>query len=196
MGSFGQCGCFSFAPNKIITTGQGGLIVTNNKKIYEKLKINKNQGRKGSTTGGEDNYKDWGFNFKFSDIQAALGISQLKNLNKRKKKLISIYKIYKNNLIQNKNIRIFNFNDKEGELPLWTDVFCLKRNSLFNYLKKKKIICRFYWHSMNSIISFKDNKNKFKNSDKLKKKLMWLPSSLDLTRDDQLKICNFINKFY
>ena len=160
LGTFGECGCFSFAPNKIITTGQGGLVVTNRKKIYEKLKIYKNQGRKGVTTGGEDTYKDWGFNFKFSDMQAALGLSQLKKFNIRKKKLILIYKNYKNNLIQNKNIKMFNFDYKEGELPLWIDIFCLKRNLLFNYLKKNKIICRFYWYPINSIISYKEKKKK------------------------------------
>jgi perosamine synthetase len=64
LGTFGQVGCFSFAPNKIITTGQGGLVVTNNKKIYKKLKIFKDQGRVGPTTGGEDKYISLGFNLK------------------------------------------------------------------------------------------------------------------------------------
>ena len=45
LGTFGICGCFSFSPNKIINSGQGGLIVTNNKKIYKRIKRLKDQGR-------------------------------------------------------------------------------------------------------------------------------------------------------
>ena len=66
LGTFGDLGCFSFSPPKIITTGQGGVIVTNNTKLFEKILKLKNQGRVGFSNGGEDNYDSVGYNFKFT----------------------------------------------------------------------------------------------------------------------------------
>lgn len=193
LGNYGICGCFSFAPNKIITTGQGGLVITNNKKIYFKLKALKNQGRIGQSSGGEDYFVSWGINSRLTDLQAAVGLSQLKTFAARKKKLLRNYRFYLKELVQNKNFKIFNF--KSGEIPLWTDVYSSKRNQLIKFLKRNKIQCRPYWLPINTTIPYKNPKKKFPNSSKLFKKLMWLPSSLDLTLEELKKVCKKINKF-
>ena len=99
---------FSFHPVKNITTGEGGIITTNNKKLYEKLNALRNHGiiRKKSN---KNNY-NWsykiifpGFNFRLTDFQCSLGITQLKKLNSfisyRRaiaKKYINIFSSYKN----------------------------------------------------------------------------------------------------
>ena len=180
LGTFGEIGCFSFAPNKIITTGQGGIAVTNDKQIYKKLLRIKDQGRVVVTTGGEDNYVSSGYNFKYTNLQAALGLSQIEKLNKRVKILKNHYKFYKKNLIQNKKLRLIGFDLKNGELPLWTDVYSSNRNKLFNHLKKKKIFCRYFWHPLNTCKPYRQSFFYLKNSEKLRGKLMWLPSSLNL----------------
>ena len=195
LGTFGDMGCFSFAPNKIITTGQGGVIVTNNKSLYKKLIRLKDQGREGPTTGGEDNYVSFGYNFKFTNLQAALGLSQLDNIKKRASILKNHYKFYKKNLIENKNFKLIGFNLKKGELPLWTDVYCNKRNQLFHFLKKQGINCRYFWYPLNTCKPYKQSFSGLNNSKQLYRKLMWLPSSLNLTKDNLIKICNQINKF-
>ena len=194
LGTFGICGCFSFAPNKIITTGQGGLVVTNNKKLYYKIKQLKDQGRINSRES-KNFYLYRGFNFKFTDLQASLGISQLKDFKKRKKKLIEIFSFYKRNLIQNNKFKIIGFNVKKGELPLWTDVYCHDTSSLYNYLKKKKITCRYFWDPINSMTPYKKNFKSLNTSKKLKNKLMWLPSSLKLSKNELKYICLNINNF-
>ena len=196
LGSFGIAGCFSLAPNKIITSGQGGIVVTNNSELFKRLKRLKNQGREGPTTGGEDKYISIGYNFKFTNLQSSLALSQLKNINWRIKRLKEIYKFYLNNLNQNKNFKIIKFNLKDGELPLWIDVWCLKRNRLFNFLKKKNIICRYYWKPINTCKPYKSSFKGLLNSKKLQKKMMWLPSSLDMSIKDQKKVCEKINLFF
>ena len=196
LGTFGQAGCFSFAPNKIITTGQGGVVVTNNLKIYKMLNILKNQGRLGPTSGGEDNYVLLGTNLKFTNLQASLGLSQINELKWRVNKLIKIYKFYKKNIIENKNFKIINFKINEGELPLWTDVWCNDRNQLFKFLEKNNVICRYYWKPLNTNKPYFSSFKNLDNSKKLQKKLMWLPSSLDITIKEQKKVCNLINSFY
>ena len=194
-GTFGIVGCFSFAPNKILTTGQGGLVVTNSNSIFKKLLKLKDQGRVGKKTGGDDNYDLIGYNFKFTNLQSALGISQLKNISWRISKLKKNYNYYSQHIKTNKNFKFMDFQIKDGEVPLWTDVYCEKRNRLFAYLKKNNIICRYFWQPINKMSPYKKNSKNFKNSREVSGKLMWLPSSLSLTEKDLKKVCNYTNKF-
>ncbi|MBH90512.1 MAG: hypothetical protein CMG67_00145 [Candidatus Marinimicrobia bacterium] len=194
-GTFGSVGCFSFAPNKIFTTGQGGIVVTNDKKIFKELSKLKDQGRIGPTTGGEDNYEKVGYNFKFTNLQSALGLSQLKDIRWRVSRLKDHYKYYIKNIKTSENFRFINFNLKKGEVPLWTDIFCKKRNKLFNFLKAKNIECRYFWKPINCCKPYKKSFRNLENSKELSGKLMWLPSSLSLKDKDLKKICNLINKF-
>ena len=195
LGTYGKIGCYSFAPNKIITMGQGGLIVTNDKKIYKKLLKLRDQGRTNSVMTGEDEYDTIGFNFKITNMQGALGISQLRDIKSRIKILKRNYKFYKDNLITNKNFKIIQFNIKKGEVPLWVDISCSKRNKLYNYLRNKEIYCRYYWKPLNTTKPYKKSFSTLPASKSLYGKLMWLPSSLKLTKKDLSKVCGYINKF-
>jgi perosamine synthetase len=86
VGSFGHAAVFSFCQNKVITTGEGGAIVTDSGKIYEKLKLIRSQGRLETedyfTSPEYMDYVALGYNFRLSDISAALGIAQLKKVDK------------------------------------------------------------------------------------------------------------------
>ena len=83
LGSFGDAACFSFSPNKTVTTGQGGMIVTRHEDVYHRLLELKDQGRRQRGTGGDDLHPVMGFNFKFTDLQAAVGLAQLEALDAR-----------------------------------------------------------------------------------------------------------------
>ena len=195
LGTYGKIGCFSFAPNKIITTGQGGAVVTNDKSIFKIILRLKDQGRVGPTTGGEDNYVSTGYNFKFTNLQATLGLCQLDSINKRVKILKNHYLFYKKNIKQNDNFKLFNFDLKSGEVPLWIDAFCTKRNKLSKFLESKNVFCRYFWQPINTCQPYKESFSKLKNSKDLQKKLIWLPSSLKMKKADLLKVCKLINQF-
>ena len=195
LGTYGKIGCFSFAPNKIITTGQGGAVVTNDKSIYKIISRLKDQGRVGPTTGGEDNYVSKGYNFKFTNVQATLGLCQLDSIGQRVKILKNNYLFYKKNIEQNDNFKLFNFDLKKGEVPLWVDAFCTKRNKLSEFLAAKNIFCRYFWQPINTCNPYKKPFSGLKNSKDLQKKLIWLPSSLKMNKRDMLKVCNLINQF-
>ena len=86
VGTFGDCAIFSFCANKIITTGEGGAVVTDSEEIWEKLKLVRSHGRAEkanyfSSTESMD-YVALGYNFRMPDIIAALGIAQLKKIDK------------------------------------------------------------------------------------------------------------------
>ena len=76
-GTIGDISCFSFFANKIITTGEGGMILTNKKKIYEKVKILRDHGM---TKEKRYHHQLLGFNYRMTAMQAAIGIVQLKKL--------------------------------------------------------------------------------------------------------------------
>jgi len=88
VGTFGHSAMFSFCQNKVITTGEGGVIVTNSRDMYEKMKLIRSHGREEkksddyfSTTKNMD-YIQIGHNFRMSTMSAALGLSQIKKINK------------------------------------------------------------------------------------------------------------------
>jgi dTDP-4-amino-4,6-dideoxygalactose transaminase len=187
LGTYGDIGCFSFSPNKIITTGQGGLLVTNSSKIYDKIKMFKNQGRSGQGTGGDDNHIIQGSNLRLTNLQAAIGLTQLKKIKKRARILRSHYLYYKKNL--NNKIKLFEFRDEE--LPLWSDAYFIERDNLLRNLYKKSIDCRKFWKPMSQQKSYVQ---KIK-TDLYFKNLFWLPSSFNLNILKKKYICKTINEF-
>ena len=92
VGTFGDCGIFAFYPNKQMTTGEGGIIVTNDKKIYELCLSYRNQGRNIKSRWLD--HERVGYNYRISDIQCALGVSQLKKIKRILKKRENVAKEY------------------------------------------------------------------------------------------------------
>lgn len=90
---------FSFFANKNITTGEGGMITTNNENIYKKLKIIRNQGQE-----GRYNHTFLGNNFRMTDISAAFGIEQLKKIDSLLNQKVKIAEKYTKSFSKNKNI--------------------------------------------------------------------------------------------
>tara|TARA_B100001250_G_scaffold411928_1_gene441820 strand:- start:49 stop:1548 length:1500 start_codon:yes stop_codon:yes gene_type:complete len=133
IGLNGDCSTFSFYPNKIITTGEGGMVVFNNKKIYEKAKKLRNQGR--STT--KVFWHDYaGYNFRMTNIQAAIGLAQLKRINNFMKLRTQIFKIYDNFFKKHKEIELLPKN-KWSKNSLWLYTILIKS---LNEKKRDKLI--------------------------------------------------------
>jgi len=102
VGTFGQAGVFAFYPNKQMTTGEGGMIVTNNKKIYEICDSLKNQGRAKNDQWLDHEYL--GYNYRLDEMSCALGISQLEKLDFMIKERRKIATWYNETLISYKEI--------------------------------------------------------------------------------------------
>ena len=202
-GSFGDISTFSFYANKHITTGEGGIILTNDLKIYEKCKSLKN------LCFGK-NYRrflnsDVGWNYRFTNIQASLGLSQLNRLNSIVNKKILIGKTYYKYLKNNKNIYFPEPKKNNLRNIYWVNGLLIlagaKKNAkkLAEELKRYKIETRpFFWPMHKQPILKKKislNKNdKFPYSNMLSKYGIYLPSSINLS-DNKIKyICKIVNK--
>jgi perosamine synthetase len=190
-GNFGIASSFSFSMPKIITTGQGGMIVTNSNKIFKKLKLLKNFGRSKS---GEDNYISQGYNFKFTDLQAVLGLNQLKNIKERIDKKKKIFNFYYKKLNKVKEIKFLKFN--KNETPWFIDIYIKDKKKLKNYLMKKNILTRDIYPPLNKLNFFNQKSLKLPVSTFFSERGLWLPSSLNLTQKNLVYITNNIKKFY
>ena len=77
LGTIGDCGCLSFSSQKIVTTGQGGAVLTDDDALFERMGLLRDFGRR---EGGSDHYLSVGWNLKFTDLQAVIGVSQMRRL--------------------------------------------------------------------------------------------------------------------
>jgi perosamine synthetase len=196
LGTFGRTGCFSFSPNKIITTGQGGVIVTNNQAVFERLRQLKDQGRPERGTGGADTHCSIGFNFKMTNLQAAVGLGQLERLNGRLERIRRTYRIYRDELAALKGIRILPFDVDAGEQPQWVDALAQRREELDSFLAQNGAGCRRFWFPLHTQKPYLRDDAGFPNSTRLGKEAIWLPSAFQMTDDDVRIVCRLINKFY
>ncbi|MCL5072090.1 MAG: DegT/DnrJ/EryC1/StrS family aminotransferase [Actinobacteria bacterium] len=101
-GTFGDVGVFAFYPNKQMTTAEGGMMVTNDQKIYMLCKSLRNQGREDNNKWLQHKYL--GYNYRLSELHSALGITQLKKINFLLSERIKIAGYYNKYLQGNKNI--------------------------------------------------------------------------------------------
>ncbi len=181
-GTFGVVGVYSMSPHKVITTGQGGLVVTNDDQIYKKIKIMKDFGRE---KPGVDKHPYFGLNFKFTDLQAIIGIQQLNIINYRIRRKLQIFYRYAENLPKNMELLPL----RPGNVPWFVDLLCADqatRDRLQQYLEEKKIGTRAFYPSLNQQPSlFEFSKKSYPNAEKFSARGLWLPSSIGLT-DEQL----------
>ena len=129
LGTFGDIGCFSLSTPKIISTGQGGFCVTNNDLLSKKMRMIKNFGRKQS---GKDDFEIFGLNMKFTDLQAVIGIEQMKKIDYRVKRMREIYDLYYKELKD--VVKMLEPLSKEW-IPWFVDILIDNRDELVDFLK-------------------------------------------------------------
>ncbi len=94
-GTFGDISTYSFYPNKLITTGEGGMLLTNNKRLHDKFELLKNLAFKNNKRFHHD---EIGWNYRMTNMQAALGLAQLENIDKKIKKKYTLGGFYTKSL--------------------------------------------------------------------------------------------------
>ena len=191
IGTVGLAGSFSFSAPKIISTGQGGAIVTNDDNVARKLRKLKDFGRSG---GGNDIHDEIGFNFKFTELQACIGIEQMKKLPVRVERKKEILKKYQKLLQNVKEIKFFN-QDLDYTTPWFIDCLADSREALINHLKVNNIGSRVMYPPINKQLAY-NIEGRHPVSNIIGEKGLWLPSSVQLTNEQIKYICNEILDFY
>ena len=197
-GTIGKLGCISFNGNKILTTGGGGVILTNNKMIARKAKYLTTQAKNNPIKFVHD---EIGYNFRLSNLHAAIGISQFKRIKQIleiKRKITYSYCKY----LSNTPGLSINESPTYAVNNRWLNILRIDRKyfkktpeQILNNLKKYKIESRHVWMLNHLQKPYKKYQSyKIENSKKLVETSLCLPSSINLDVKDIEKICNIIKK--
>lgn len=192
LGRFGVIGSFSFSAPKIITTGQGGALITDNEELFNRIRMIRDFGRLG---GGNDHYLMKGWNFKFTDLQAVVGIEQMKKLVNRIARKKQMGKLYDSLLQTIPQITLIDTN-YEDTVPWFFDILCERREELAEFLLNKGIGTRPFYPALHAEPAYGYNELSFPITEEISQKGLWLPSSINLLDDDIKYICNMIKVFY
>ena len=197
LGTFGAVGSFSFSAPKIISTGQGGALVTNDDEIAYKLGRFKDFGR---DTGGNDSHGMVGFNFKFTDMQGVLGIEQMKKLPWRVMRMRQIWDQYVEEL---KDVQEVSFNRHDllepGWIPWFVDCFTDARDDLSKALKALGVGTRNVYppiHTQPAYDGYDLRGSEFPVTQETSARGLWLPSSSRLTNTEVTRVTDAIKAFF
>jgi perosamine synthetase len=186
VGNFGKYGILSFNGNKIITSGCGGAILTNNKNLFKRINHISTTSKKNHKW--EYDYSELGFNYRLPNLNCALGLSQIKKIQLYLRKKRNLFKLY-NNLLKKFDIKEFELikEPKNCKSNYWLHTIKLKtpsnisKNKILKLFNDRKILIRPLW-KLNHKISYlrKYPKMNLKISNLLEKSIINLPSSVNL----------------
>jgi perosamine synthetase len=186
IGTFGKVGCFSLSTPKIISTGQGGFLITDDSDLARKLGMSKNFGRK---CGGIDVFETFGINAKFTDIQAVIGLEQMKKLPGRVERLQEIWTRYYSKLHKYMIPPTY-----DGWLPWFVDVFITDRDALVEFLKVHNVQTRPTYPEIHKTPMY-DQDREFPVSEYVSANGLFLPTHTCLKNEEIDYVCKLI-EFY
>lgn len=203
VGSFGDISIFSFYANKHITTGEGGMLLTNNNEIFERSKSLKNLCFE---TERRFKHFELGWNYRMTNIQAALGLAQIEKLNEitlSKRKIAEKY----NYLLKDcKGITLPLRKNKCSENIYWVYPLVIKDNleinadQIIKILEKKGIGSRPFFYPLHQqpvLNKYNLNKQiKLPNSEYISEKGFYIPSGLGITDDEIKKVADVIRSLF
>ena len=195
-GNFGITGCFSMHPLKNLNVwGDGGIIATNSKKLYEKLRLMRNHG-----LVNRNDCKFYGYNSRLDTIQAAVALEMIKKIN-----FITNSRIKNANYLNKKlksisQIKLIKEQDKYKSVYHLDQFYCENRDKLNKFLRKNKIDSKIHYpkplHLHYAAKKFNYKKGQFKNAEKLSKKVISIPVHEFINKKQLNFVIDKIQKFY
>ena len=202
IGTTGDIACFSFDGIKNITCGEGGLVISKDKKLINNIRDLRLLGVKGDSNNREQSKRTWdldveeqGWRYHMSDIMASIGIEQLKKFKSIfKKKRMELNKYFRENLQNCKYVTLFE-TDLDNVVP---HIFPIrfeksKINKLREELSKNDIPTGIHYRP-NHLLTFFKSSYKLKNAELVYKELITLPFHVDISRNEIDKICQIIKQ--
>ena len=205
-GMFADLTCFSFHPVKHITTGEGGMITTNSKELYEKLLLLRTHGITKNPVKLDENHGGWyyemqelGYNYRLTDFQAALGISQLKRANEGLLRRQEIAKRYNEVLENITGIVTPKVQDNVFHAYHLYVIQVDNRLGLYNYLREHNILSQAHYIPVHLMPYYKQLGNKtgdFPVAERFYNHCLSLPMYPTLTIAEQHFVIQEIQNFY
>ena len=199
VGTFGNMGILSYYGNKTITCGEGGIVLTNDDALAKAAYRMKNYGR---DRKGTYVHETIGFNFSFTDLQAAIGVAQMKKLSTVIAKKRKIHDHYVRELADLRTFRPV-YIDPRCEPVFWfTSFLCEDPETLSSFLREQNIQSRRFFLPLHQQPCYADGKHiqvascDFGISESIYRRGISLPSSYSLTQEDQSYVIEQIRRFY
>lgn len=195
LGTFGDAGIFSLGTTKIITSGQGGVVITCRREISEACRRIKDHGRLSRSAEVHDTL---GFNSKFTDLQAALVLSQFRSLPERIVRKRDIFSFYRDRLSGLPGIFLPPM-DLSQTVPWFADILCEDRDALETHLAASGIQTRRFYLPIHSqpcyarIPQQGGDGAEYPGTAYAARHGLWLPSSISLTAADLARIASEIS---
>jgi len=203
VGTFGDVGIFSFAGNKVLTSGEGGAVVTNSKKTFERLQLIRSHGRLKNEdyfqTNEKPNYIELGYNWRMSSLTAALAESQLKKIDDLIKKRRNNAKFMMGRLGKHKEIKFMN--EEKGikhVFQLFTILMDTNglRFKLSKFLTKKGIMTKIFFDPIHKSKFYQNRFSiKLNNTEDISSRVISLPMYPELTKREMNYICDSVDEF-
>lgn len=190
LGTRSGAGCFSLGTTKLISSGQGGVVVTDDPEYHKCLKLVKNHGVVDQFT---DRWNQFGFNFKFTDFQAAMVHQQLKTIESRLLHLREVYAAYRDSVEKLSWINLIPFGSS-NELPLYVDAVTPHRERLISYLREKSIQVRPHPPSLHTT-SYLNSGGAFANSLRFNREGLYLPAGPTQPIQNIERVIDALRKF-
>lgn len=191
VGTYGDIGSFSFSMPKIITTGQGGALITDNADLHRKIELIKNFGRE---SAGVDKHIFYGVNFKFTDLQAVIGIEQMKKVPERVILKKQNYSMLKELLNEVEEVEFITTH--QDVTPWFNDIIVPNPTELQAYLKLNGIGSRPFYPSLHTQAPYHQYDKTFSNATFFAMHGLWLPSYSQLSELEIKTIASAIKDFY
>ena len=194
VGGLGKCGVFSFYGNKIITTGEGGMLTTNDRKFYERARRLRDH-----AMSPERRYfhEERGFNYRITNLQAALGVAQLERIDDFLGRRTEIMDWYNAGIATTENVRlnrVMNWAKSAFWMVClevdWLDETC--QNAFMQSLRERGIDSRPYFHTLSSMPMYEQVS--LPVAARKSRTGLNLPSFFDLTQKDVGRICDVVNE--
>jgi perosamine synthetase len=192
MGSFGDVGCMSFYADKTMTTGEGGMVFTDNDALAEQCLILKHQGRTGR---GYYYHEHIGYNFRLTDLQAAVGVAQLNKLDTivaRKKQNEASYRELLKDV---KGVTFPYVNPQCYNVPFRINILVDNPEKLSGFLNENEVGSRRFFFPLHQQPCYNASGD-FPNTIKTYETGLSLPSSVTLTEDQIEYVCTKIKEYF
>jgi aminotransferase in exopolysaccharide biosynthesis len=196
-GTIGDVGVYSFNGNKIITTGGGGMIVSNNVALLERAKHLTTQAKSDELHYTHD---EIGYNYRMTNLQAALGLAQLEQLEDFIKIKKSNYHLYQDEVQKIPGLRILDFKDSIRP-NYWfyalylEEEYALNRDQIIKYLASKQIQARPIWGLISDQKPYEGSQTyKIETARQYLEKVINIPCSSNLSKDDALYVVNCLKQ--
>ena len=196
VGGLGHIGCFSFYGNKLITTGEGGMLTTNSREYAEYARSLRNLAH---SPDKRFLHQEIGFNYRMINIQAALGVAQLENIERHIDRRLAHAELYDRLLGGVPGLALIGETRPEVKAVSW--MYCLltddeiQRDSLMRFLATKGIQTRTFFVPMHQQPMFIEDDAKYLVATDISRRGLYLPSGSGLTEEQIYYICDCIKEY-